>query len=41
MILHKFMEEEANVFVDEDEHMTIIACLLQLQGESNQGARFF
>jgi hypothetical protein len=21
--------------------MTIIACLLQLQGESNQGARFF
>jgi hypothetical protein len=27
------MEEEANVTADEDEHLTILACLLQLQAD--------
>jgi hypothetical protein len=30
MIIHQFMEEEATADADEEEHMSILMCLLQL-----------
>jgi hypothetical protein len=31
MVMHHFLEEEANTVVDEDEQLAILACLLELQ----------
>jgi hypothetical protein len=31
MMMHAFMEKEANATADEDEHFAILACLLQFQ----------
>jgi hypothetical protein len=31
MMIHHFMEEQDNAAADEDDHLKILACLLQLQ----------
>jgi acyl carrier protein len=33
MMLHQLLEEEANAAIDEEEHFTVLACLLRLQAD--------
>jgi hypothetical protein len=38
MMMHAFMEKEANATADEDEHFAILACLIQMQANDLNNA---